>query len=87
MKIRCYLVGHTYDPEAARYGYFDCDRCGHSDQAEVLTPGHRIRAWFDVQLFRMRMWWFSRRYRTRNIHCRDCGAWFGRHDNTKCIPF
>lgn len=87
-QLTCQILGHRYEPEGERHGYYDCERCEATGYEPQPTIGSRIRGWIDwklCQIEQWRAWRFAWMWRTR-VHCDDCGRWFGRHSDS-CLPF
>jgi Prophage protein (DUF1660) len=86
--LLCNLLGHSWDPIAAEYGWYQCERCDEENYSDN-TWHDRVRVklwifkqWREAKVMRLG-WWFRDR-----IHCEYCGGWFGRHDERKDhIPF
>lgn len=87
MNWRCRWLWHHYDEIGADcYCVYYCTRCGHEQGNEPgILPrlAWRVRLWWHERVIegaRRRLEWF--------LPCRDCGRWFGRHDDSQDhIPF
>lgn len=73
-KFLCWIFGHSYHEDAARYyAIYDCQRCGSKNTHE---PSWLIRIWWDQKtrwsylFFRLKHWY----------RCNECKQRFGKHD-------
>lgn len=93
MRLKCELIGHAWHPEGLCQGCWDCVRCGFfsyfgpEESAPDTFMGRVLNCingeWLH-RTWQLQGWW--RNVVRRRVHCRDCGAWFGRHTDD-CLPF
>lgn len=86
--LLCNLLGHSWDPIAAAYMWYRCERCGQ--EAYITNTWYdriRVKLWILEQYLGARLmrarWWVR-----DHVRCEYCGGWFGRHDERQDhLPF